>query len=209
MYEIANTTLTHQHINAISLLAHCREHIHNVYEPPSLEPTIRYLHAATGFSPKSTWFKAIQQGNYSTWPLINVKNVAKYFPESKETQRGHMQGQCQGIRSTCPVDALGTINNTNPPDITVPVSDPAPTAHIVSHDVLIRVIDLKDTMYMDQTNCFPFVSSLSNHYIMILHHMDSKSSWSEALKNNSKGELILTRRRALTQMARCSIVPQH
>jgi hypothetical protein len=83
----------------------------------------------------------------------------------------------------------------------VPVMDPLPTAHIVAHDVLIRIIDLKDTLYMDQTGRFPFVSSLSNCYIMILHHMDSNSSWSKALKKNSKGKLILTRHCALAQMA--------
>ncbi len=52
MYEVANTTLTHQHIDAISALAHCWEYLHNVYKLPSLEPTVRYLHAATGFPPK-------------------------------------------------------------------------------------------------------------------------------------------------------------
>jgi hypothetical protein len=207
MYEVANMTLTCQHIDAISLLAHRREYIHNVYKLPSLEPTIRYLHVAVGFPPKSIWLKAIRQGNYSTWPLINVKNVTKYFPELEETQMGHMQGQHQGVRSTHPVNAPSTINDANPPDITVPVSDPAPTAHIVAHDVLIRVTDLKDTMYMDQTGRFPFVSSLGNRYIMILHHMDSNSSWSKALKNNSKGELILACCHALAQMAQCGIVP--
>jgi hypothetical protein len=90
IYEVANTTLTHQHTNAISLLAHHREYIHNVYKLPSLDPTICYLHAAASFPPKSTWLKAIWQGNYSTWPLINVKIVAKYFPELEETQMGHM-----------------------------------------------------------------------------------------------------------------------
>jgi hypothetical protein len=54
MYEVANTTLNRQHINAISLLAHCRKYIHNVYKLPSLEPTVRYLHAAAGFPQKST-----------------------------------------------------------------------------------------------------------------------------------------------------------
>jgi hypothetical protein len=59
MYEIANMVLTCQHIDAISLLAHRREYIHNVYELPSLELTICYLHAAASFPPKSTWLKAI------------------------------------------------------------------------------------------------------------------------------------------------------
>ncbi len=93
MYEVANTTLTCQNIDAISSLAHRREYIHNVYKLPSLEPTVCSLHAAAGFLPKSTWLKAVQQGNYSTWPLINVKNVAKYFCELEETRIGHMQGQ--------------------------------------------------------------------------------------------------------------------
>jgi hypothetical protein len=37
MYEVANTTLTCQHIDAISVLAHCWEYLHNVYKLPSLE----------------------------------------------------------------------------------------------------------------------------------------------------------------------------
>jgi hypothetical protein len=91
----------------------------------------------------------------------------------------------------------------------VPVNDSSPSAHIIAHDVLIRIINLKDTMYMDQMGRFPFVSSLGNHYIMILHHVDSNSSWSKTLKNNSKGKLTLARRRALAQMAQHGIVPQH
>jgi hypothetical protein len=59
IYEVANTSLTCQHINAIYLLTHQREYIQNVYKLPSLEPTICYLHAAVGFPPKSTWLKAI------------------------------------------------------------------------------------------------------------------------------------------------------
>jgi hypothetical protein len=40
MYEVTNMTLTHQHIDAISVLAHHQEYLHNVYKLPSLEPTI-------------------------------------------------------------------------------------------------------------------------------------------------------------------------
>ncbi len=32
--------------------------------------------------------------------LINVTNVAHYFPESEEMQKGHMCRQQQGVRST-------------------------------------------------------------------------------------------------------------
>ena len=64
-------------------------------------------------------------------------------------------------------------------------------------------------MYTDQTGKFPHISSLGNQYIMILHDVDSNSTWAEALKNNTEGELILARQRALTRMKRCGIVPKH
>ena len=74
--------------------------INNVYELPSIEQAVRYLHAAAGFPTRRTWLKAIRRGNYNTWPLINVKNVNKHFPESEETQQGHMRSQWQNVRST-------------------------------------------------------------------------------------------------------------
>ena len=66
------------------------EAIHNLYELPSIERTIRYLHAASGLPTKSTWIKIIRNRNYLTWPLIIVTNSHKHFPESEETQKGHM-----------------------------------------------------------------------------------------------------------------------
>ena len=62
----------------------------------------RYLHMAAGHPPEDTWVKAVGRGNYNLWLLINTKNVRKYFPESEETQLGHMQGQRQGVQSTGP-----------------------------------------------------------------------------------------------------------
>ncbi len=59
MYEVPNTALTCQHIDAISAFAHRWEYLHNVYKLPSLEPIVPYLHAAAGFPPKATWLKAV------------------------------------------------------------------------------------------------------------------------------------------------------
>ena len=67
------------------------EVINNVYELPAIEPAIRYLHGTAGFPAKATWLKAIRKGSYLSWPLVNVKNVNKYFPKSEETQKGHMK----------------------------------------------------------------------------------------------------------------------
>jgi hypothetical protein len=46
---VESTTTTWEHINNIMLQTIGQEYIHNVYELPSIEPTIRYLHAAAGF----------------------------------------------------------------------------------------------------------------------------------------------------------------
>ncbi len=93
MYTIETNQRAHKHVALQMCKNHCQEYLHKVYELPSIEPTIRYLHGAAGFPTKASWLKAIRKGNYLSWPLINVKNIAKYFPESKETQKGHMRSQ--------------------------------------------------------------------------------------------------------------------
>jgi hypothetical protein len=100
MYTIETNQISRKHVALQMCKNHCQEYLHNVYELPIVEPTIRYLHGAAGFPTKASWLKAICKGNYISWPLNNVKDVAKYFPESKETQKGNMRGQHQGVRST-------------------------------------------------------------------------------------------------------------
>ena len=99
-YTVESTAITRAHIDSVLSLARNNKYIHNIYKLPSINSTIRYLHAAADFPTKESWLRAIRQGNYNSWPLINVKNVARHFPESEETLKGHMHGQCQGVRST-------------------------------------------------------------------------------------------------------------
>jgi hypothetical protein len=40
------------------------------------------MHAVCGYPVKSTWLKAIAAGNFIGWPLLNVQNVKKYYPET-------------------------------------------------------------------------------------------------------------------------------
>jgi hypothetical protein len=63
--------------------------IHNVYKLKTQPELVRYLHACTGFPTKPSWIKAIKNRQYASWPGLTVKAVAKYFPESKETMKGH------------------------------------------------------------------------------------------------------------------------
>ena len=74
--------------------------VNNVYELPSTKQIIQFHHATAGFSTKAMWLKAIKAGFYATWLMLTAITVIKYFPESEETQKGHMQQNRQGIQST-------------------------------------------------------------------------------------------------------------
>ena len=58
------------------------------------------MHAVYGYPVKSTWVKAIKARNFVRWPLLNVKNVHKYYPETTETPKGHMVQTRKNVRST-------------------------------------------------------------------------------------------------------------
>ena len=67
---------------------------------------------------------------------------------------------------------------------------PTTLLHQKKNNILIMEHEVKSGL-------FPAVSSLGNKYVMILHHVDSNSSWSEAMQNQSGGKLILACTRAL------------
>jgi hypothetical protein len=52
-----------------------KERANNVYNLPSINQTVKYLHAGSGFPTKGTWLKAINAGNFATWPTINSSIV--------------------------------------------------------------------------------------------------------------------------------------
>ena len=135
---------------------HPQESVNNVYELPSISLTICYLRGAAGFPMISTWLAAIREPNnsYVTWPLINIKNVTNHFPESKETQLGHMKNQRQNVRSTknrvpAPADPQQD-QGTSP---FVPPTAPK------NNNMYLRVYETRDTVYTDQTGKPPHTSS--------------------------------------------------
>ena len=50
----------------------------SVYDLPSMEALVRYMHAVEGFPVKSTWLRAIKHGNLNTWPGLTFNNAAEY-----------------------------------------------------------------------------------------------------------------------------------
>ena len=104
---------------------HTLEATKNVNELPSIEQTVRYIHAEAGFTKKSTGIRDIRRRNYLTWPLINIKTVTKISPESGKRQKGHMIGQIQGVCSTRTVEPPKTAS-----------TDKTNNQHEIRHDIL-------------------------------------------------------------------------
>jgi hypothetical protein len=154
-----------------------KETVHNVYSLPSIPHTIRYLHAAAGFPVKETWLDAIKAGNYVTWPGLTTSAVRKHFPDSDETQQGHMKKQRQGVRST------KELHDDNQRITLTPRK---------MHDIYIKIHSVTETMYTDQTGRFPATSTRGNQYIMVLVEVDGNYIDAEPMKNKTEGSLIKT-----------------
>ena len=176
------------------------EAISNVYELPSIKESIRYLHACAGFPTKATWLKAIRAGNYATWPNLTAKAVAKYFPESDETQQGHMRNIKQGLRSTKERKQNIEIKQEDGSNLTLPLPK--------HNDVYVRIDEAKETIYTDQTGAFPVRSRNGSRYIMIMCEMDSNSILSEAMKDRTAGEIIKAYQKLIKRLRRAGIKPK-
>jgi hypothetical protein len=72
----------------------------SVYDLPSTEQAIKWMHAVCGYPVKSTWLKAVKAGNYVGWPMLTKRNVQKYYPETSKTAKGHMNQTRKNVRST-------------------------------------------------------------------------------------------------------------
>ena len=87
----------------------------SVYELPSTKEVVRFLHAALGFPTKATLLTAARNGNLLTFSGLTSENISKHFPESDETQIGHMKQEKQRVRSTKVIDEDAMISHKPTP----------------------------------------------------------------------------------------------
>ena len=121
---------------------------------------------------------AARNGNLNTFPGLMTENITKFFPESDETQKGHMRQSRQGVCST-------KIANKNA------VLEFLPTPGVKHKDVYSRTLDItKKAMYTDQTGRFPITSSKGNKYVMVAYELDGNCIDAEPMKDQTKGELV-------------------
>ena len=175
--ETSNTVRSESGYKQTSEYTHPHGLANNVYDLPSTQEVIRFLHASLGFPTKPTLLAAIRNKQLTTFPGLTVEAVNKHFPDSDETQKGHMRQARQGVRSTKIVDEDALL-------------DFKPTPGVKHKDVYLRVYDAtKRAMYTDQTGRFPVVSSRGNKYLMVACELDGNYIDAEPLQNRSASQL--------------------
>eukprot|EP00804_Cyclotella_cryptica_P021689 CCRYP_018272-RB/>CCRYP_018272-RB protein AED:0.37 eAED:0.37 QI:0/-1/0/1/-1/0/1/0/378 len=169
-------------------------HANSVYDLPSTEQAIRWMHAVCGYPVKSTWLKAVQAGNFIGWPLLTSRNVQKYFPETVETPKGHLN-QCN-------------VRSTKPKPIPLETFQSPQLVGRKLRDVYTHVYDTRDTIFSDQTEQFPHRSSSGNHYLMVMVDIDSSAILIEPIKNRTDLELTRAYSTLITRLHRAGVVPR-
>ena len=117
----------------------------------------KYLHACC-FSPCiSTFSKAINNGNFISWPGINSINFKKILPTTIATEKGHLDQERSNLQST----KLTTSEETD--------KDFFPPKDRKTNECIFKLINTKklnNKSYMDLCGRFPYTSSRGSKYIL-------------------------------------------
>ena len=94
-----------------------------------------------------------------------------------------MKSQRQGLWSTKP---------TEEPKEVIP--------QIKRNEMMMKVVDLKETLYTDQTGKFPYLSNKGMRYVMVAYHSNTNYIFVETMKNQREDQMILTYEEIFEQM---------
>ena len=128
-------------------------------------------------------------------PFATTTTINIFYPKTKETPKGHLNQQRQGVRSTRKKLAA---------KLQVQAKQPLTKAQ----DVYVEVQDLKNTTYSDQTGCFPLSSYKGNKYIMVLVELDSSWILVEALKDITHEEMERAYLHLLQRIKKAGVQPK-
>ena len=112
--------------------------------------------------------------------------VEKCFPESGETQKGHMRSVKAGIRSTKKETLQGTDKDAEDSDDTE--DKPKQKELVIKHADLEE--EFKKQISLDQTGRFPYRSFKGNQYVMIIHESDSNAILYQPVRNKEGGSNV-------------------
>ena len=149
----------------------------NLQQFTSIE-RLKFLHGALGFLALSTLMRAIHAGYLNSLPDLTPHNVSKLGP-SDITILGHLDAKRKNIQSTKsdpPVDEWTHVLQNHVQNKT--------------HEFYHEVVDLKDTIYTDQTGKFRVRSIAGNNYVMVTYSYDANAILVRPLKTRGGKELV-------------------
>jgi hypothetical protein len=149
-----------------------------IFDLPNSRQTLQYFHAAAGFPTKETFLEAVRAGNFATWPGLTTTLIAKHFPDSDETQKGHMKGQRKGVRSTKVKQMVG-IKIEPGTETATHKATPAKKMN----DIFVKIYELSGEIHMDQNGEVPghLAARLQVHHGRHSHRLELYF-----LRNNEK-----------------------
>jgi hypothetical protein len=172
-----------------------------IFDLPSARKTFLWYHASAGFPTKATFLDAVRNRNYATWPKLTVTLINRYFPDSDETIKGHLKGQCQGIRSTKQI-ALDKIIENDEVRMKIEGEDSAFHQKPITktHEAFFCINNLTDSIHTNQTGAFPFTSQQGNRYIMVAIHLDANYIFVKPMRSRLKEEMIRAYEKIINRM---------
>ncbi len=128
--------------------------------------------------------------------MLTERNVQKYYPETIETTKGHLNQTRKNVQST-KVEAtpLETCN----------------TSHLHGkkvRDVYTQMYMVRKTMFSDQAGQFPIQSLCGNKYVMIMVEINSNAILVEPMKNRKDAKMVRAYKALLLQLKWAGIVPK-
>ncbi len=128
--------------------------------------------------------------------MLNECNAQKYYPETTETAKGHINQTRKNMRSSKAKTApLETCNTSQLHGKKV-------------RDIYTETYMVRKTIFSNQTGQFPTCSQRGNKYIIVMVETDSNTILVEPMKSCKDEEMIRTYNTLLLQLKQAGIVPK-
>ena len=147
--------------------------LNSVCHLSKIKEIIEYHHHSLFIPVKSTWIKAIKNGNLQSLPSLHLKQVEKYMPLSPPTSKGHIRQVKQNISTK--LQSTSTITKSE---------------DTKNNLVFVKHYNMTKLICSDQTGRFPVTSDRGNKYMMVVLDNDSNAILSEPLPSRSQNHLI-------------------
>ena len=139
---------------------------------------VQFYHAAM-FSPAiSTFYKAVKNGNFQTWPGLTPELITKYLQPTVATHYGHMKQERQNLQSTQQSTNFDFFPSPEEPNIQ--------TNELMA---TITPYQINQKAFGDLPGKFPYTSSRGAQYFLVLYHYDSNAILIHTLKNRTAQEI--------------------